>query len=200
MRNFLTLVALTGVMLLGTNSFAIFPQDAPQQALLKRANNVDPLPGIGNVVNWTKNMVRATYDFSVQGSPAVNSVGLSLLDDQGNTIALPAGAIITNATFNVLTAVKSAGNSSVAVYLLTAGDILASSTFGQLAGFQWNKGFTAGVPVGTAATWLGPTTVAGPFASAPGVMVGGSSVALVVSAGSLLSQGKFELFLEYVIQ
>lgn len=180
MNKMLSCLGLVTALVLGANAFAIFPQDLKNQALLTRANNYDPLPGIGNIANWTKNMLRVTYDFSVLGGAATT---IGLLDDQGNAAILPKGAIVTSAVVNVLTSV-SATTSSVEVSLLTGGDLVANTTPTAI-----NTGsFVAGVPVGTAATWRGPVTAT--MGTQPTITI----------AASALTAGKFEVFLEYVIQ
>lgn len=166
------------VLVAGLNAHAIFPQDTKNQNLLTLANVRDPYPGIGSIVNWTKNMLRVTYDFSVLGGTATT---VGLLDDQGNAAFLPKGAIVTNVVMNVLTQ-PLPSTSSVNLTMLTAGDLMATKPQSSITGF------VAGVPVGTAATWVGPVTAQS-----------GTQPSAVIS-GSTLTAGKMEWFIEYVIQ
>ena len=181
MKKLLFSLSLVAALVFGVNSFAIFPQDTFSQALLTRANNYDPLPGIGNVINKTKNLLRCTYDFSVLGGAATT---IGLLDDQGNAAILPKGAIVTNAVVNVLTAMSQT-TSSVLFTVLSGGDVVALKA---PSSYITGGTFVAGVPVGTAATWVGPVTA-----------TMGTHPSITISQ-SVLTAGKLELFLEYVIQ
>lgn len=163
---------------IGVKSFAIFPQDTKNQTLLSIANARDPLPGIGTIINQTKNMMRVTYDFSVLGGAATT---IALVDDQGNTAALPKGAFVTNVVANVLTQ-PLPSTSSVSLYVLADQDLMATKAQSALTGSL------AGVPIGTAATWKGPITA-----------TLGSPVNALIT-GSALTAGKIQWFIEYVIQ
>ena len=160
----------------GMSAHAIFPQDPKNQALYAIMNARDPYPGLGYLLNQTKNMMRVTYDATVLAGTGT----VSLVDDQGNTAILPKGAIVTNVVANVLTAPVPT-TSSIQLNLLTAGDLMANKP-GTITGF------VAGVPVGTAATWVGPVTAQA-----------GTTPQAILTA-STLSAGKIEWFLEYVIQ
>ena len=174
MKAFLVLMS---VLLVGASAYAIFPADPKSQKLLLIANATDPLPGIGDVINHTKNMMRVIYDFSVLGGTATS---VSILDDQGNAAILPKGAIVTNVVMNTLTQ-PLPSTSSVNLTLLTSADLMATKP-------QPSVGFLAGVPVGTAGSWVGPVTA-----------TAGTQI-LAVLTGSTLTAGKIEWFIEYVIQ
>ena len=181
MKNIFKMLALTGALILGMNAFAIFPQDTKNQVLYGIANAADPLPGIGSIINATKNMMRVTYDFAVlTGSNSGNS--FNLVDDHGNLAYLPKGAIVTNVVANVITAMV--GTSSVALQVLTTADLMASKA----PTTQLASGFVAGVPVGTAGTWVGPITA-----------TAGTQVVFTANTSGLTA-GKVEWFIEYVIQ
>jgi hypothetical protein len=177
MKKIFTSLFVLATMCLGMNAFAIFPQDTKNQALYTLAQNRDPLPGIGYIINQTKNMMRVTYDATVLALTG----SVTLNDDQGNQAYLPKGAIVTNVVANVLTA-PLPSTSSIALQLLTAGDLMATKAQASLTGF------VAGVPVGTAATWVGPVTA----------QIGSQPTAVL--SGSTLTAGKIEWFIEYVIQ
>jgi hypothetical protein len=104
-----------------------------------------PMEPLGPVLVQKKGVLTAVYDFSVQGG-AIGS--LNLLDMDGNPALLPAGAIITNCTFDVITALTTSASGTMAVNSEGAGDLKAA-----LAAASWT-GKLAGVPVGTAATWV----------------------------------------------
>lgn len=161
----------------------MFPIDTKSQALLARGNNYDPLPGMGTIIHKTKNCMKALYDFSVLGG-ATGS--LLLVDDQGNPAILPLNAIVTNVVCIVLTAVTSAGSATVALGSNIAAattDLMAATAKASLA-----SGFVAGVPVGTAATWVGPVTAQA-----------GSQVQATIGTAALTA-GKLEYIIEYIIQ
>lgn len=161
----------------------MFPKDARSQALLVRGNAFDPLPGIGSVVDKTKCLLRAIYDFTVLGGAIAT---IPLVDDQGNAAVLPQGAIVTNVVAHVIVAVTSAGAATVSLGSNIAGsvvDLQAATAKATLA----LGAFVAGVPVGTAATWVGPVT-----------SQNGSQVQVAVAAAALTA-GKIAYFIEYVI-
>lgn len=180
MGKFVVFCSILFAALLGGSAYAIFPQDTAMQTLLTRANRVDPLPGIGDIINRTKNMMRVTYDAS---SMALTG-SVSLLDDQGQVAYLPKGAIVTNVVANVLTQ-PLPSTSSVNLTMLTGADLMANK-----AQSAMGLGFVAGVPVGTAATWVGPVTS----------NMGTNPLMVIMATGSNLTAGKIQWFIEYVIQ
>jgi hypothetical protein len=101
---------------------------------------VTPFEGLVGEIDRAKNVIRATYDFAVQGG-AIGSVVLK--DREGNDAKLPAKAIITRSFVDVITQPTSAGAATVAVHAESAADILgatakASLPVGQLTGKQDN--------------------------------------------------------------
>lgn len=172
---------LLPILLFGLSAHAIFPQDSTSQALLKRANVSSPLEGIGDVVNRTKSMLRYTYDFSVLGGAITSTY---LVDDQGNVVSMPKGALVTNVVANIITQ-PLPSTSSISLGLLTTTDLMATKAQSSLG-----VGFVAGAPVGTAATWVGPTTTQTGWLTTP----------VMTLTGSTLTAGKIEWFIEYVIQ
>lgn len=140
----------------------MFPKDAISQKLLAAMNAKDPYagpqtnnwqPSVGTVVDRTKCFMRAVYDFTVLGGVAST---IPLNDDQGNAAVLPQGAIVTNVVAHVITQPTSAGSATVAL----GSNISAATTdlMAATAKASLTVGFVAGVPVGTAATWVGPVT------------------------------------------
>lgn len=176
---FLSSVLVLSLGLFAGSAHAIFPQDSTNQALLARANKSAPLEGIGDVINRTKSMLRYTYDFSVLAT----SGSVYLVDDQGNQVSLPKGAIVTNVVMNVLTQ-PLPSTTSVSLGLLTSTDLMAQKAQSAVTGF------VAGAPVGTAATWVGPVVQQSGWLANP----------VITLTGSTLTAGKIEFFLEYVIQ
>lgn len=161
----------------------MFQNDAVAQKLLKVANQDDPLPGIGTVVHKTKNCLKAIYDFTVQGG-AVSTI--PLLDDQGNPAILPQNAYVTNVVAVASVAPLSSGSATVSLGSNLSGSVVDLQAATAKATLALNAA-VAGVPVGTAATWVGPIT------GQSGLQV---QVAIAVAA---LTAGKINYFIEYVI-
>lgn len=124
-------------------------------ALYTRAQNYDPMSGLGDEVNETLNYKRFVLDFGVVGG----LIGtLALQDDQGVTAQLPVGSFIMSVIFDFITAVTSAGSATVAFGCTSTTDLLAATAKASLTGI------VAGIPVMTAATAVkvatGTTTLA----------------------------------------
>lgn len=158
----------------------MFPKDTVSQKNLARANAYDPLPGSGTIMDRTKCNMVVVYDFAVNGG-AISTIPLN--DDQGNAAFLPQGAIVTNVVCHVITAVTSSGTTGLALNCLTGGDLVASQVKGTLT----IGAYVAGVPVGTAATRVGPVTAAG------GTQVAATIITTAITAG------KIYFDIEYVI-
>jgi len=120
-----------------------------------------------------KRVKQFLYDFSVHGG-AVGSITLDGL--------LPDNALVTSGMIEVITAVTSTGDPTVAMQLVSAEDILAETLKGALL---VNTRVDI-VPVGTAATMVKTATAAG--------------TALVVVIGTAaLTAGKLLITLEYFV-
>lgn len=171
--------------LLSVESHASFAKDTSSQALLNKANRTAPLEGIGTVVDRSKNLMVAVYDFAVSGG--VSGSTNYLLDDAGNVATLPLGAIVTNVVGDVITTMASsgAGAATISLSLLTATDLMSAKNSAALVS---SAPFVAGAPVGTAATWVGPVT-----------SVYGSQISARIASGTVTA-GKVKYFIEYVIQ
>lgn len=159
----------------------MFPNDSTGNALLASVNTRAPDEGLGTVVHKTKNLLCAVYDFAVNGG-LVSTI--NLVDDQGNPAILPKGALVTNVVARVITAATSGGSATVSLGLLTAIDLMAATAVASLT----LGANVAGVPVGTAATWVGPVTATGGTQVTAGIAV------------AALTAGKIKYFIEYVIQ
>lgn len=152
-------------------------RDVKSQAFLATANSRAPLEGMGTLINQTKNVVRAVWDFAVQGG-AVGTV--NLLDEQGNAVLLPAGAFITNVVLDVVTPATTGASGTGSLGFLSTVDLLAATAAASITGVL------AGIPVGTAATWKGPGTAAL------------TPITFTIATGALTA-GKFNAFIEYVV-
>lgn len=119
-----------------------------------------------------KKVVRATYDFAVDGG-AISTIDLG--ED------LPANALITQSYIYVVTQLTDGGSGTIAIQCEDANNIkTATDITGTSAG-----GFVAGESTGVA-----------------GDMVGGIAAACdieLVIAGAALTAGKFIVYVEYVV-
>lgn len=114
-------------------------------------NKTTPMEQTGVVIHQTKGLLKCIADFAVIGGVAGS---YTLTDDLGNPTLLPQGAIVTNVVAVVNTA--AVGGTSIALTLLTAGDLQTATVTASLT----LAAVVAGNPVGTAATWVGPVTAA----------------------------------------
>jgi hypothetical protein len=181
MKTIFGLLLLT-VLMTTPSAKAEFTNDAPGLALLTAFSNTSPFEGSGLPIHRTKNMMVVVYDFAVSGGATTGTK--LLLDDQGNPATLPKGAIVTNVTADAITSVTSSGSGTLGLQLLTSSDLASAIAKTALAAGD----FAAGVPVGTAATWVGPVTA-----------VGGTQMQAIIATAALTA-GKVKFFVEYVIQ
>ena len=153
-----------------------------------RLNAIDPLStgspggyvsmGMGDAIHRTKCLMKVNYDFAVLGG-AIGS--LACIDDLGNNATLPLNSYVTNVVTTVKTSLATSASGAFALSVLTTADLMAAKTT-LTAGTLY-----AGVPVGTAATWVGPITAQA-----------GSTVNGVISIGALTAI-KMQAFIEFVI-
>ena len=184
------LLPLLLACLIPLKSQAMF--DGISQALLTRANNASPLEGIGTVLNKTRNHLRATYDFAVLGGNISTASSFSLVDDQGNAAILPFGSIVTQTWSNVLTTVTgtAVAAAQVNLQLLAASDLCAAVNVISLStsALSQRSIMNACVQTGVPTTFVGPVTAAA-----------GTQLKINLSSASMTA-GKFEFFIDYVIQ
>jgi hypothetical protein len=132
---------------------------------------------LGTILHKTTNCVRGVYNFATTGG----AVGAqNLVDDQGNAILLPVGAIIVRSYYDVITAFTSGGSATVALSVQAANDVLSA-----LAVASLTTGVAAGVSTGSAATMKKVSTTAKPL--------------VLTVATAALTAGKMNVFLEYVL-
>lgn len=151
--------------------------DADVKFELNRANDLFLRRQFGTILARKPNIVRARYDFSVQGG-AVGSVNLlEDLTDANSIIKLPDNAIIKFGLVDILTAMASGGGAgTIALDSESAGDLLAAVDADTLSGL------VAGIPVGSAATMLKMT----------------AERTLTATIGTEdLTAGKFDQYIEY---
>jgi hypothetical protein len=98
---------------------------------------------LGKELANKKHCIKAVYDFAVLGG-AIGSV--SLVDQYGETVKIPLGAIVTQVLVDTVTPLTSGGLATVALTLNAAGDLMAADDFDDLVAIM------PGIPVGSAAT------------------------------------------------
>lgn len=145
-----------------------------QRALLDAKAPNDNL--LGFELHRTKNIIKAVYDFSVDGG-AVSSINLK--DEHGNLVILPVGAIVTQVILDVITPCTTSASGTLALTLQSARDLLGATAAASVTGIL------AGVPVSTAATCVKVATSA-------------KQLKAVIETGALTA-GKAYIFIEYML-
>lgn len=116
--------------------------------LLNKMNSMSSKTQLGTLLRNTPNRLKGIIDIadSRQGG-AVGSA--NILDEDGNAIVLPKGAIIEKVTFDTVTAMASTGGTgTIAVKAQSAGDLLAA------VDADTKSGIFAGIPAGAAANMI----------------------------------------------
>ncbi len=107
----------------------------------------------------------------------------NILDEDGNALTLPSGAIIRQCYFDVVTAVTSTGsNATIALNANSAGDLLVAVEPDATGSIT--TGVYPGVPIGTAATMVKTTA--------------DRTLTYAVAVNPILT-GKINVFVEYVL-
>lgn len=127
------------------------------------------------IVLQAKQILRARYDFSIQGG-AIGAI--NLLDDNGKAAVIPDNAIITKVLVDVITAPTSGGAATIALGANTTTDIKAATAIASYTGI------VACVPVETAASCVKTTADR-------------NVVATVATAA--LTAGRFYVLVEYIV-
>lgn len=129
----------------------------------------------GTELGRTKNILRATYSFAVNGG-AIGAT--SLKDVEGNDAILPDNAIITNVVIDTITTPTSAGLATIALNSEAAGDLKAALAIASYTGI------IAGIPINTAAT---------------AVKLSADRTIQATIAAFVLTAGQFHVFVEYIL-
>lgn len=139
-----------------------------------------PFDKMDKWLNQKRGVVKAVYDFAVQGG-AVGS--LSLKDENGDLIILPAGAIITQVYVHIITAFVSTSNDgTIALTSNSTGDLLAAVDADTLP-LSANHP-SSGVPIGTAATMV--------------ILTAQRQIVLEIATHAMTA-GKAAFFIEFVL-
>lgn len=146
---------------------------------LNRMNSVSSKVQLGTQLRNCRGVVRATLD--VSNANQGGAVGdINLLDEDGNAVVLPSGAIIVKALVDIVTAFVSAGGAgTVAFKAQSAGDILAAVDADTLSAR------VTGVPTGAGATGV--------------VKLTADRTLKATVAVEALTAGKAHVFVEYVL-
>lgn len=149
---------------------------------LDHSSDVARKHALGSNLNRKVGVIRAVYDFSLQGG-AVGTVNLLEQDQEGLVKAkvakLPDNAIIKQVMIDIQTAMASAGGTgTIALGANTTVDLLAAVDADTLSGL------VAGIPVGSAATAVKLTAE--------------RNLTATIGAEALTA-GKIEVFVEYYL-
>jgi len=138
--------------------------------------NSAPYEGLEQRLNQKRGVLKAVWDFAVQGG-AVST--LALLDENGDAALLPDNAIVVQCYVDVITAMASAGGAgTLALDSEGAGDLLGAVDADTLSGVN------AGIPVGSAATMIKLTAQ--------------RQVSMTIAVEALTA-GKISVFVEFVL-
>lgn len=146
--------------------------------LLNKMNSTAAKVRLGEVLDCQVGVVKAKYDFAVQGGDVGTK---NLLDpvDMLSTVVLPDNAIITKAYIDILTAIVSTGNNgTLALTAQSAGDLLAAVDGDTLSGIA------ACVPDGAVANMIKLTA---------------ERTLTMTIATNAFTAGKFVLVVEYIV-
>lgn len=132
---------------------------------------------LGMELNRVPNCVKGNYSFAVQGG-AVGDV--TLLDDNGQPVKIPSGALVRNVAVVVDTTLTAAGAATLDLNLQSANDLVVAADFD-----DWNAGVKVqGIP---------------DFATVADQILLSAERTLTLSINSnALTAGIFRVFVDYV--
>lgn len=145
--------------------------------LLNIMNGMSSKTQLGTELRCKVSVLKGVIDISAQGAGAV---GLhNILDEDGNALVLPKGAIVRQSYTDIVTAFTStAGTGTIALGINTAVDNLAAVDADTLSAVSAN------IPVGTGATMVKTTA--------------DRNLTYTVATNALLT-GKMNVFYEFVL-
>lgn len=114
-------------------------------ALYTRAQNYDPMAGLGDEISEGMNYKRALIDVPSMGGTSGSTY--NMLDEQGVTFMLPLATVIFSVIFDCITAFTTASSPTLSVGVNSTTDIKNTAATSAFA-----SGLVAGIPVATAAT------------------------------------------------
>lgn len=150
---------------------------AEKKYAIDRMNSTSIKHALGTELHKTKNSVKCTYDFTVQGG-AIGSI--NLLDEDGVAVTIPSGAIITRTLIYVPVACTSGGSATIAVKSKSAADLKAATAYTSFT----LAALLDGVPANTAAT---------------SIVMTADTIPAITIAVAALTAGKINVFIEYVL-
>lgn len=143
-----------------------------------------------------KHVAKATYVFNALDSSGVAN---STVASHGMGLVIPAGAVVTNAYFNVTTAFTTASTTTVALTLASAGDLVVGIT---VAGSPWSTTGLRGTLVNSPieATVAGDTGILSAARSAGTWLLLTAHKELTVTIGTAApTAGAMDIYIEYVL-
>lgn len=148
---------------------------ADAKDLLNKNGTVANKVRLGNVLDNQLGAVQGHYSFAVQGG-AVGAI--TLKDDDGAALKLPANAIIKNVIIDVVTAPTSLGSATLAFNAVSAGDLKAATAIASVTGR------VQGVPDGAVANMI---------------KLSSEKTITMNVAVAALTAGKLNVVIEYVV-
>lgn len=158
-------------MLRDLTQLAILNSHAPFDAAVNKYAD----GALGNLLHKSLNVVKGTYDFTVQAG-AIGSLNLN--DDTGVPLILPNGATVLYAVVVHSVACTSGGSATVSLGLKTAVDVLAATAVASMTGV------VPGAPT---------------FAANAITSFGADKPLTMAIATATLTAGKFSVYLVYVV-
>lgn len=165
-----------GLLLLPVVMFATITAD--QEYALNRMNSVSQKYQLGTLLAKSSNVVVGKYSFGVSGQTATSGDVNLLRDltDSTTTVTIPDNAVVQNVWVDILT---SQSGSSVALKLVNAADLLASTAAGS---------FTAGLKQGIP-----------DYATISDQIKLSADKTLKATFNGTTTAGKFNVYVEYVL-
>lgn len=150
-----------------------------------------------NRIQGSKYIVKGTFDATSGKAIASHNI----LDDKGQRIIIPSGAVVTKAEYNVRTTFTDGASdtATIALTLQSAGDIKAAISIAA-AGDVWDAGAHAGLPGNYALDGNALTAIAMAAAKAASYIVTTADRTLIATvATAALTAGVLDIYLEYYI-
>ena len=155
-----------------------------QEYLINHADYAHMRAKAGTLLNQTKGMLVARYNYATHGGGSTTEITLtSVFGDKKADAKFPARAIVTNAWIQNLTSpvATNGAAATIALRVNAAADIFSATTVA-----AWPGTYAQAIPTGATTTYVRLN-----FAN--------ESVVKMKIATESLTAGKFNVFLEYVI-
>lgn len=143
--------------------------------LLNKSGSVAAKVRLGNVLDNQLGAVQGHYSFAVSGG-AIGAI--SLLDDDGQVLKLPANAVIKNVIIDVITVPTSLGSATVSFGAVSGVDLKAATAIASITGD------VQGIPNGAVGNMIKLTSE--------------KTITMTVAVAALTA-GKLNVVIEYVV-